>query len=214
MAMLGSATPLYQYGHNPVASGVGLLTSGHVSANDDSRLALTGVSGDPSGYLRPEEVIFYHPCDDRNEWTTGQTWQGPVGSAAAKVGNGFAPVAGDQFSVEPESEFQGTAISLFQGGAPIVHLSPSSVVVAYVADGVLYAKVGTTSGCTLTWGGGQRPRRPVEECVRWLARCREESRTSSSRAGLRDNHRLSGLGGGLHRLWPRCRRAGDCRDGR
>lgn len=152
MATLGSATALYQYGHIAVASGVGLLTSGHVSANEDSRFALTGVSGDPSGYLHPDDVVLYHPCDDRNEWTTGQTWQGPVGSAAAKVSSGFAPVVGDRFSVGPESEFKGTAISLFQGGAPIVHLTPSSAVVAYVAGGVLYAKVGTTSGSTQTWG--------------------------------------------------------------
>jgi len=129
-----------------------LFLTGHEISNNNVSLSIK--SNGASGMLDPENVIFYHPLDNKIEHTLTETWDGSGVFVAGAIGSGVS-------AVTPSNLFFGDSSGAFDLGSNVNHNSidkidtdkviiTASVLVASQFE--QHAVIGSFSGFDIIYG--------------------------------------------------------------
>jgi len=107
-----------------------------------------------AGILRADEVVFYHPLDDFDESTLGQTWTGTAAFAAGKLPGagpiGLSSVTGSAFAFGANDSVSASTTLVVPS---IIDIDGTRALVRYKTTGFLSAvRVVTVSGTVTTSG--------------------------------------------------------------
>ena len=103
------------------------------------------------GILQSDKVIFYHPCNDKTEFTQTEDWDESTPTyPAGKVSNALAGTAGTTPAFGTENEFE----SGITGYTTTTKLTATTFLAGWVnsAETEIRCKVATVSGSDITFG--------------------------------------------------------------